>query len=211
MNCCKVKRAFDKSFYFSTTPDAKSKNNNKSVFTQCQLSQICLYLDTSQWTFAFILNYTTSHCFFWNILAWLWQLYQLLLQQLLLSTYIVPHKLKHTHINTSQVSQPTCYFELEDLTTKKHTHINTHSHTFEQGLPEKAGASAAGQTLREFLCPSHPCGRGTAVGNTEHFAHAMDLSMDGSALEMEENCSKRGVLAKQCKFLSVQMYNVQQV
>ena len=75
----------------------------------------------SQWTFAFILNYTTSHCFFWNILAWLWQLYQLLLHQLLLSTYIVPHKLKHTHINTSQVSQPTCYFELEDLTTKKHT------------------------------------------------------------------------------------------
>ena len=71
--------------------------------------------------------------------------------------------------------------------------------------------SAAGQTLREFLCPSHPCGRGTAVGNTEHFAHAMDLSMDGSALEMEENCSKRGVLAKQCKFLSVQLYNVQQV
>ena len=71
--------------------------------------------------------------------------------------------------------------------------------------------SAAGQTLREFLCPSHPCGRGTAVGKTEHFAHAVDLSMDGSALEMEENFSKRGVLAKQCKFLSVQLYDVQQV
>ena len=86
-----------------------------------------------------------------------------------------------------------------------------HSNTFEQGLPEKAGVSAAGQTLREFLCPSHPCGRWTAVGKTEHFAHAVDLSMDGSALEMEENFSKRGVLAKQCKFLSVEMYIVQQV
>ena len=71
--------------------------------------------------------------------------------------------------------------------------------------------SAAGQTLREFLCPSHPCGRETAVGNTEHFAHAMDLSMGGSALEMKQNCSMRGVPAKQCKYFSVQLYDVQQV
>ena len=142
----------------------------------------------SQWTFAFILNYTTSHCFLWNILAWLWQLYQLLLQQLLLSTYIVPHKLKHTHINTSQVSQPTCYFELENLTTKK-AHSYKHTLTHFWARPSGKGRRVRGWTniARIFvsvtsLWPKNRCWKYWALCSCDGFVNGWIGFGDGRKL-----------------------------